>query len=89
MPPSTRATLVAQLSRTIWYLALDRAPTRHDRAVFIRRCCVRACVRVAQVVGVAFQNLMGAQNIGFIIPSPIINHFLEDVRRHGPRFVGE
>jgi len=32
---------------------------------------------------------MGAQNIGFIIPSPIINHFLEDVRRHGPRFASE
>lgn len=35
-----------------------------------------------QVVGVAFQSLEGAENIGFIIPVPIIEHFLEDVRRN-------
>lgn len=35
-----------------------------------------------RVVGVAFQHLPGADNIGYIIPTPIVNHFLEDIRRH-------
>ena len=32
-----------------------------------------------KVVGVAFQGLTQAQNIGFIIPMPVIRHFLKDV----------
>lgn len=35
------------------------------------------------VVGVAFQSLQGADNIGYIIPTPVINHFIEDVQRNG------
>ena len=35
-----------------------------------------------EVVGVAFQSLEGAENIGFIIPVPIIQHFLDDVERN-------
>lgn len=31
-----------------------------------------------KVIGVAFQNLTGASNIGFIIPTPIVQHFLKD-----------
>jgi len=41
-----------------------------------------------EVVGVAFQSLDGAENIGFIIPVPIIQHFLEDVRRNGGAYQG-
>eukprot|EP01135_Chromosphaera_perkinsii_P004605 Nk52_evm5s291 gene=Nk52_evmTU5s291 len=40
-----------------------------------------------KVVGVAFQRLPGAENIGYIIPLPIINHFLEDIKRHN-RYTG-
>lgn len=36
-----------------------------------------------KIVGVAFQSLMGADNIGYIIPTPIIEHFIEDVQRNG------
>ena len=36
-----------------------------------------------KVIGVAFQNLMGASNVGYIIPVPIIFHFLDDVARNG------
>ena len=39
------------------------------------------------VVGVAFQNLSGADSIGYIIPVPIIEHFLADIKRTGG-FVG-
>lgn len=35
------------------------------------------------VVGVAFQSLQGADNIGYIIPTPVINHFIEDVQKNG------
>jgi S1-C subfamily serine protease len=35
------------------------------------------------VSGIAFQNLSGADNIGYIIPVPVVRHFLEDVRRFG------
>ena len=32
-----------------------------------------------QVVGVAFQNLPHAENIGYIIPTPVVRHFLSEV----------
>jgi S1-C subfamily serine protease len=35
-----------------------------------------------KVVGVAFQGLSQAQNIGFMIPGPVIEHFLKDVKDH-------
>ncbi|KAG2493576.1 hypothetical protein HYH03_008095 [Edaphochlamys debaryana] len=35
------------------------------------------------VVGVAFQNLPGAENIGYIIPTPVVYHFLSEVRKYG------
>jgi len=41
-----------------------------------------------EVVGVAFQSLEGAENIGFIIPVPIIQHFLDDVERNEGSYVG-
>jgi S1-C subfamily serine protease len=41
-----------------------------------------------KVVGVAFQSLQGADNIGYIIPTPVIQHFLEDVERNGSAGTG-
>jgi len=41
-----------------------------------------------RVVGVAFQALQGADNIGYIIPVPIINHFLEDYMRNKSKVEG-
>eukprot|EP01125_Pyxidicula_operculata_P001953 TRINITY_DN1190_c0_g1_i1.p1 TRINITY_DN1190_c0_g1~~TRINITY_DN1190_c0_g1_i1.p1 ORF type:complete len:503 (+),score=91.25 TRINITY_DN1190_c0_g1_i1:520-2028(+) len=35
-----------------------------------------------EVVGVAFQSLAGADNIGYIIPPPVINHFLTQYHLH-------
>eukprot|EP01098_Paradermamoeba_levis_P015617 TRINITY_DN8027_c0_g1_i1.p1 TRINITY_DN8027_c0_g1~~TRINITY_DN8027_c0_g1_i1.p1 ORF type:complete len:527 (-),score=136.94 TRINITY_DN8027_c0_g1_i1:13-1548(-) len=35
-----------------------------------------------QVIGIAFQNMIGAEGIGFIIPIPIIEHFLKDIEKH-------
>lgn len=32
-----------------------------------------------KVIGVAFQGILGAQNIGYAIPLPVIQHFLKDV----------
>eukprot|EP00123_Amoebidium_parasiticum_P017530 comp23888_c0_seq1/m.41949 comp23888_c0_seq1/g.41949 ORF comp23888_c0_seq1/g.41949 comp23888_c0_seq1/m.41949 type:complete len:589 (-) comp23888_c0_seq1:319-2085(-) len=40
-------------------------------------------IRGEKVVGVAFQHLPGAENIGYVIPIPIIAHFLQDIARHG------
>jgi S1-C subfamily serine protease len=36
-----------------------------------------------RVIGVAFETLDGAENIGYIIPVQVIQHFLEDIRRTG------
>jgi S1-C subfamily serine protease len=33
-----------------------------------------------KIIGIAMQALEGAENIGYIVPAPIINHFLEDVK---------
>jgi S1-C subfamily serine protease len=41
-----------------------------------------------RVVGVAFCSLQGAENIGYIIPTPIILHFLEDLQRHNGQYTG-
>lgn len=40
-----------------------------------------------KVAGVAFQNLSGAENIGYIIPVPIIEHFMADVNEQG-KYIG-
>lgn len=36
-----------------------------------------------KVVGVCFETLINAENIGYIIPIPVVKHFLEDVDRNG------
>ncbi|CAJ1970002.1 unnamed protein product [Cylindrotheca closterium] len=36
-----------------------------------------------QIVGVAFQSLDQAENIGYVVPVTIVQHVLEDVRRNG------
>ncbi|XP_071708149.1 protease Do-like 10, mitochondrial [Rutidosis leptorrhynchoides] len=36
-----------------------------------------------KVAGVAFQNLDGGENIGYIIPVPVIKHFVDDVETSG------
>uniref|UniRef100_A0A0G4I4S4 Protease Do-like PDZ domain-containing protein n=1 Tax=Chromera velia CCMP2878 TaxID=1169474 RepID=A0A0G4I4S4_9ALVE len=41
-----------------------------------------------KVVGVAFQGNEDAQNIGYVIPIPVVQHFLEDIKRHGGKPVG-
>ncbi|WP_455208226.1 S1C family serine protease [Kaarinaea lacus] len=33
-----------------------------------------------KIIGIAMQALESAENIGYIVPAPIINHFLEDVK---------
>ncbi len=33
-----------------------------------------------KIVGIAMQSLEHAENIGYIVPTPIINHFLEDIK---------
>ncbi|XP_050207732.1 protease Do-like 10, mitochondrial isoform X2 [Mercurialis annua] len=40
-----------------------------------------------KVAGVAFQNLSGAENIGYIIPVSVIKHFIEGVQEKG-KYVG-
>lgn len=36
-----------------------------------------------EVIGVAFQNIKSAQSIGYIIPVPVVMHFLMDLQLHG------
>jgi len=35
-----------------------------------------------KVVGVCFETLINAENIGYIIPVPVVLHFLEDIKRN-------
>ncbi|GLI64114.1 hypothetical protein VaNZ11_007289 [Volvox africanus] len=41
-----------------------------------------------QVVGLAFQSLVGAENTGYVIPTPVVHHFLTDLDRHGGKYTG-
>lgn len=36
-----------------------------------------------KVVGVAFEALEGAENIGYVVPVTVVQHFLQDIQRHG------
>jgi len=36
-----------------------------------------------EVIGVAFQGLDEAENVGYVVPSSVLLHFIEDVRRTG------
>lgn len=44
-------------------------------------------MREGRVVGVAFQGWDSAQNVGYVVPSCVIEHFLQDLRRNG-RYTG-
>lgn len=37
-------------------------------------------INKGKVVGVAMQAIMGGDNIGYVIPTPVINHFLDDIK---------
>ncbi|XP_065829217.1 uncharacterized protein [Oscarella lobularis] len=37
----------------------------------------------SNVIGMAFETLNNAENIGYIIPIPVVNHFLRDYEVHG------
>ncbi|ETO17995.1 hypothetical protein RFI_19300 [Reticulomyxa filosa] len=39
------------------------------------------CIQGDNVIGVAFQAYSNKQNIGYIIPVPVIEHFLEGIKR--------
>ena len=43
-----------------------------------------------EVVGVAFQSLNGeeVENIGYVVPVTVVEHFLEDIRRNNGRYTG-
>ena len=41
-----------------------------------------------KIVGVAFQGATNAQNIGYMVPPPIINHFLTDISENNGMYRG-
>jgi len=43
-----------------------------------------------EVVGVAFQSLNGddVENIGYVVPVTVVEHFLEDIRRNAGQYTG-
>jgi len=36
-------------------------------------------------VGVAFQSLTQAESVGYVIPYPVVQHFIDDIEKHGQR----
>ena len=45
-------------------------------------------IKQDRAVGIAFQCLTAGENIGYVIPTPVINHFLDDLGRHGGVYTG-
>jgi S1-C subfamily serine protease len=41
-----------------------------------------------KVVGVCFETLLNAENIGYIIPVPVIKHFLRDIEKNAGNYTG-
>lgn len=62
----------------------QNVPVQINRRVHINVCgCVAGGPvfnEIGQCVGIAFQSMAGsdAENIGYVIPTPVINHFLTD-----------
>ncbi len=75
-------------------LTLDPAPSRDRRPVPARtpglpsHPCLALSARRCSC-GIAFQSLKDGEteNIGYIIPPPVVHHFLSDFERHG-RYTG-
>lgn len=44
--------------------------------------------REPTIVGVAFSHRTSAQNIGYIVPVPVLRHFLEDFEKNGSESLG-
>ncbi|KAI8476024.1 MAG: trypsin-like cysteine/serine peptidase domain-containing protein [Monoraphidium minutum] len=42
----------------------------------------------SNVVGIAFQCLTSGDGVGYVIPVPVINHFLRDLERNAGRYTG-
>jgi S1-C subfamily serine protease len=40
------------------------------------------------IIGVAFETLVNADNIGYIIPIPVLKHFLQDIEQNKGRYTG-
>jgi len=41
-----------------------------------------------KIVGVAFQSITGSQNISYMIPAPLVNHFLTDINNNNGIYRG-
>jgi len=41
-----------------------------------------------KVAGVCFETLLNAENIGYIIPVPVVKHFLEDIEKNKGNYTG-
>jgi len=48
----------------------------------------RIHVLIVTVTGIAFQALEGAENIGHIVPPPVIRHFLDGIQKFGKDYRG-
>lgn len=41
-----------------------------------------------EVIGVAFQGLEGAENIGYVVPVTVVQHILQGLQRNGGKYTG-
>ncbi|MCL2411316.1 MAG: serine protease [Treponema sp.] len=41
-----------------------------------------------KIVGVALQTITGSQNLSFVVPAPVINHFLTDIGKNNEKYRG-
>ena len=67
---------------------IDAVPYSHSEQTFMAAqsdAAITPCnsggpvIQNNQLVGIAFQGLEKADNIGYMVPEPIINHFLDDL----------
>jgi hypothetical protein len=42
-----------------------------------------------KVVGLAFQSLVNAENTGYVIPIPVVRHFLKDLDLNSGEYTGK
>lgn len=62
----------AQSSRNLMAVQIDAAINNGNSG--------GAVIKDNKLVGISMQTLMSGQNIGYMIPTPVINHFFEDLQ---------
>ena len=73
--------VISRIEQTVYaHSAIDLLSIQIDAAINPGNSGGPAFNKKGEIVGIAMQGLVASNSIGYIVPSPIINHFLNDIK---------